>query len=134
MTGIRRNKTLEIVIVASGAIIALSSLVLWPSTAENVLPWAATSIIIGGIMILFGVVRLLQREEPRGDERTRKLGAYAASWSWFSALSVASLLYLLEHQKMIALSADQALVAMLVTLLGTMVVFNAYYRKRGDAE
>jgi hypothetical protein len=130
----RKNKTLDIVFVALGLIIALWSLVLWPSTAENVRPLAATCIIIGGIMMLFGAARLLRGNEPRGDERTRKLGAYAASWSWFSALSVASLLYLLEHWGMITLSADQALVAMLVTLLGTMVVFNAYYRKRGDAE
>jgi hypothetical protein len=129
-----KKRTLAIVFVVFGAIIALWSLVLWPSTAENVRPWAATCIIIGGILVLFGAARLLQRGEPRGDERTRKLGAFAASWSWFSALSVASLLYLLEHWGMISLSADQALVAMLVTLLGTMVVFNAYYEKRGDAE
>ncbi|HEY3272298.1 MAG TPA: hypothetical protein VGJ92_00975 [Methanocella sp.] len=131
---IGKNKRLEIIFVAIGAILALWSLVLWPSTTENVRPWAATCIIIGGIMMLFGVAGLGWRDEPRGDERTRKLGAYAASWSWFSALSVASLLYLLEHWNMITLSADQALVAMLVTLLGTMVVFNAYYRKRGDTE
>jgi len=130
----RKNKTLDIVFVALGLIIALWSLVLWPSADVNAQPWAATCIIIGGIMMLFGAARLLRGNEPRGDERTRKLGAYAASWSWFSALSVASLLYLLEHWGMITLSADQALVAMLVTLLGTMVVFNAYYRKRGDAE
>lgn len=129
-----RKKTLDIVFVAIGAIIALWTLVLWPSADEGALPWAATCIIIGGIMMLFGVVRLLRRDEPRGDERTRKLSAYASAWSWFSAVAVTSLLYLLEYRDMITLSADQALGATLVTLLGTMVVFNAYYRKRGDVE
>ena len=136
MIGTRRSKIIEIAFVVLGLILALWTFLLWPSVIANKsdAQWAVMCIVLGGIMVLFGVAGLLRRGVPRGDERSRKHGAYATSWSWFSALAVASLLFLLERWGTISISADQALEAMLVTLLGTIIIFDAYYQKRGGVE
>lgn len=120
--------------MAFGLIIALASLALWQLSGTIDAQWAIAGFVIGGIMVLFGLAGIVRKDVPRIDERTKRLSAYAASWSWFCALTVASFLYLLVRQGIIVLSADQALLAMLVTLLATSVVFNAYYRTRGDVE
>jgi hypothetical protein len=129
-----KRKILEIAFVAFGLIIVLWSLLAWPPVGSGNSQWAVMFIVVGAVMVLFGIARLLRGPGTRGDERTRKLGAYAATWSWFSTLTVASILFLMERWGTITVSADQVLEAMLLTLLGTIILFNAYYRKRGDAE
>jgi hypothetical protein len=134
MIGRRRSKTLEIAFTALGMVIALTSLALWQLTGAFDAQWAVTGMIIGAVLALFGVISLLRKDVPRGDERTRKLGAYATSWSWLSGVAVTSLLYLLDNRGIIQVSASGALAAVLATLLVTAVAFNAYYRSRGDME
>ena len=130
-----RNKALDIAFVVIGLFLALWSILLLPSSSKTTSSqWAVMCMVIGGVMVLFGAAGLLRRGKPRGDERTRKLSAYAASWSWFSTLTVASILFLLERWGIITVSADLVLQAMLLTLLGTIILFSAYYRNRGDTE
>jgi len=134
MTKRRRSKIIEIAFLALGTVIALASLALWQITGTIDTQWAATGIIIGGIMAVSGIAGMLRKDVPRGDERTRKLGGYATSWSWLSGVTVTSLLYLLDNWGIIHMSASGALAAVLVTLLVTAVAFNAYYRSRSDLE
>ena len=65
---------MEIAFIALGMVIALTSLALWQLTGTIDAQWATTGITIGAIMALFGVISLLRKDVPRGDERTRKLG------------------------------------------------------------
>lgn len=134
MTKHRRSKIIEIVFMALGAVIALASLALWQITGTIDTQWAATGIIIGGVMAVFGIAGLLRKDVPRGDERTRKLGGFATSWAWLSGVTVTSVLYLLNQWDIIEMSAPGALAAVLVSLLVTAVAFNAYYRSRGDMD
>ncbi|WP_048198227.1 hypothetical protein [Methanocella arvoryzae] len=129
----KKNRMASVLFLALGLAVAAMGIAAWALAGEGSQQWAISGVVAGLIMALAGAAGALGKRRG-GDERTAKLSAYAASWSWFSAVVVTSALFLLNYYGVVKADSNQALGLILLTLLGTMVAFNAYYRTRGDIE
>lgn len=127
----RRSKMVGIAFVALGLAVAALGITAWVLVGEGSQQWAISGVIAGLIIALVGGAGALGKRKA-GDERTAKLTAYAASWSWFSAVVVTSALFLLNYYGILKTDTTQVLGLVLLTLLGTLVAFSAYFRTRGD--
>ena len=73
-------------------------------------------------------------DDPESDERTKKLGAYAATYSWLVTLMFIALLFWVDNLAMVTLTVMQALGTTLLVMLLTMSVFRWYLNRKGDVE
>ncbi|MBN1763103.1 MAG: hypothetical protein JW878_08540 [Methanomicrobia archaeon] len=71
---------------------------------------------------------------PESDERTKKLGAYAATYSWLLTLVFITLLFWVDNLAVVKLTVMQALGTTLLVMLLTMSVFRWYLNRKGDVE
>ncbi|MBD3389026.1 MAG: hypothetical protein GF416_08065 [Candidatus Altiarchaeales archaeon] len=79
----------------------------------------ATVMTCGLILILRGVrLRRHGEEALKCDERTRKLGAWAATYSWFATLMATSILYWLDYLDILKLQPE--------IIYGTIVMFMSF--------
>lgn len=130
----QRERVINLAYITLGLAIMTAPFAIWWLGVETGISGSVTGIVTGAIVSLIGIRGLLLKGQPRSDERTRKLGAYASSWSWFAGMCVVSCLFLGEYYGIFHISTVQALGLVLVSMLITIVLFNAYYRTRGDVE
>lgn len=129
----KKRRMTSLAFLALGLALAILSAAYWMLASPGSQQWAITGCVTGIIMALAGAGGALGTRRPH-DERTRKLSAYAASWSWFTAVVVTSSMYLLDFYGGVKTETTQALAIVLATLLVTMIAFNAYFKLRGDVE
>ncbi|WP_424358840.1 hypothetical protein [Methanocella sp. MCL-LM] len=127
----KKSIMISMAFLALGLAVAVLGIAAWVLAGEGSQQWAISGVIAGLIMALAGAAGAF-RKRPVSDERTAKLSAYAASWSWFSGVVVTSALFLLNYYGVVKADTTQALGLVLLTLLATLVAFNAYFRTRGD--
>jgi len=88
----------------------------------------------------FGLIYVLQavrvkrhgEEASKGDERTRKIGAWAASYSWFLTLLALSVLYWLLHLKVISLSPEDVAASLMLFMAFSLILFRWVLSRKGD--
>ena len=119
-------------IVKVAVLATLMLAVLWQGV-NTVSVSAVISIIIAAIIV--GFVRLKRTADvPESDERTKKLGAYAATYSWLLTLVLIALLFWVDYFNLFKLTVTQALGTTLFVMVLSMNVFRWYFGKRGDVE
>jgi len=127
-----RTKTLWM--IAKIAILAVLMLsVLW-SGLNTVSVSALISIVIAIILVSF--IRWRRASgTPESDERTKKLGAYAAAtYSWLLTLVLIAMLFWIDYFSVFKLTVAQALGTTLFVMVLSMNVFRWYFSRRGDVE
>jgi hypothetical protein len=109
---------------------ALMLAVLWRGV-NTVSVSAVISMIIAAIVI--GFLRWKRAAEvPESDERTKKLGAYAATYSWLFTLVLIAVLFWVDYFSIVTLTVTQALGTTLFVMVLSMNVFRWYFGKKGD--
>jgi hypothetical protein len=73
-------------------------------------------------------------EQPAKDERARKIGTTAATYSWFATLCAMCFVYIWDVAFNMHLSVPRYLGAMLLVMIVTMAVFNLYLGRKGDVD
>jgi hypothetical protein len=127
----KRPKTMW-VIVQAAILAALLLAVLW-SGANTVSVSAMMSLIIA--VLIVWVVRLKRTVDvPESDERTKKLGAYAATYSWLLTLVLIAVLFWVDYFTVVTLTVAQALGTTLFVMVLSMNVFRWYFSGKGDVE
>jgi len=121
-------------------VIAGSVLVLWgiaelllnPS-GDSILP---TVLLAAGLAFLVtGVSRRKKYGEgAEQDERSRRIGAWGMSYSWVLSLTFVWSLFLLDHFRVVIITAGAALGASLIVMTFSAVVFQMYLFRKGDVE
>ena len=71
---------------------------------------------------------------PESDERTKKLGAYAATYSWLITLVLIAVLFGVDYFNIFKLTVTQALGTTLFVMVLSMNVFRWYFGRKGDVE
>lgn len=71
---------------------------------------------------------------PESDERTKKLGAYAATYSWLLTLVLIAVLFWVDYFSIFKLTVTQALGTTLFVMVLSMNVFRWYFGRKGDVE
>lgn len=92
-------------------------------------------ISMGTVLVIISGLRLLGvKRDSLQDERTRKLGAYGLSWSWFLTFLVLFGIFLLD---LLGLWSPDArfLSVLLILLMGISArAFQLYLFRRGDID
>jgi drug/metabolite transporter (DMT)-like permease len=97
---------------------------------------AAAAFLAGGLAFLVaGITRWRKYGEgPEQDERSRRIGAWGMSYSWLLTVFFMWALFLLDHFRVVMLTAGAALGASVVVMALSAVAFQAYLSRKGDVE
>ena len=126
----KRSRMASVIFLALGLAVTVLGIAAWVLAGEGSQHWAVSGVIAGLIMTLAGAAGAFRRR-PASDERTAKLSAYAASWSWFSTVVVTSALFLLNYYGVVKADTTQALGLILLTLLATLWLSTRTTRRGG---
>ncbi|MCZ7400564.1 MAG: hypothetical protein O8C62_13005 [Candidatus Methanoperedens sp.] len=101
----------------------------------------APSIIISGLMAggLASTINGIYSHSKYGvqaesDERTRKISASAATYSWFITLTFVGVLFNLDYFGLLGMTVEKALSIIILVMIGTLILFYAYFARKGDFE
>ena len=107
-------------------------LLLNPS-GDSLLP--AVLLTAGLAYLVTGVSRRRKYGEgAEQDERSRRTGAWGMSYSWYLSLFFLWFLFLLDHFRLVTLTAGEALGVSLIVMTISAVVFQVYLARKGDVE
>jgi hypothetical protein len=88
---------------------------------------------IGVAMLVIGIVRSIRRNQfPEKDERTRKIGSYALSYSWLFTLVLLTILFWLDHLKLVVFSTSALFSLIFFGMLVSANIFRCFLDKKGD--
>ncbi|HHI04092.1 MAG TPA: hypothetical protein ENL45_00925 [Candidatus Woesearchaeota archaeon] len=94
-----------------------------------------TLIIAGIVLLLNGVLKHLRyKNMPERDERTRKIGAFAAAYSWVVTIVFITMLFWLNHLEIWKMTVQQALGLTLYVMIFVTLIFQWHLKRKGDAE
>ncbi len=92
-------------------------------------------VLFGFILIITSVLRHLKfRDEPEKDERTTKIGVFAMAYAWLVAMAFVSLLLWLDKYNLVKMTAPQAIMSTFSVSFLVLIVFQWYFRRKGDVE
>jgi hypothetical protein len=93
----------------------------------------ATLASIGGVLLAVGLLRSAQRDGDRlQDERTRKIGAFGLSWSWFLTFVVLFAVFWADYLHVWSPDAG-ILSVILILLMGVSAkLFQWWLFRKGD--
>ena len=92
-------------------------------------------ITFGFILIINGVYRHKKYGEMiEKDERTKKISAFAISYSWLATIITMSVLILLDYFDILKMTAPQALGFTYFVMILVVLVFKWYFQRKGDIE
>lgn len=99
------------------------------------------SIIISGLMAggLASIINGIYSHSKYGvkaesDERTRKISASAATYSWFITLTFVGVSAYLNEFGMLETTVKKVLSNIILVMIGTLILLYAYFARKGDVE
>jgi drug/metabolite transporter (DMT)-like permease len=121
--------------VVAGSVLLIWGIVeiLLSPSGDSILP---TALLAAGLAFLVtGVSRRRKYGEgPEQDERSRRIGAWGMSYSWYLSLTIMWFLFLLDHLGFVTLAAGTALGVSLIAMTLSAVAFQMYLFRKGDVE
>jgi hypothetical protein len=98
--------------------------------------------IIGTILLCAGFAFLITGisrhrtygDDPESDERSKKIGAYGLSCAWLTGLFFMFGLFWLDYLNVLRLSAQSALIASILVLGLSALIYQAYLFRKGDVD
>ena len=114
-------------------LIGLAEILFMPDDARGNM--AIPFVTFGFILVFLAGARLYRDEyDPVQDERTRKIGAYGLSWSWFLTFILLFGFFWLDHFGIYQPDAG-TLSVMLILFMGVSAkIFQYYLFRKGDVE
>ncbi len=103
----------------------------FPSYDAIALSAAIGLIIYSGTLFYF-----LGMRKPALDERTRKIGTTAMTYSWYATFAAVCFLIIFYYESafQLRLDAGQIFGTILFVMVASMLAFTAYLNRRGDVE
>ena len=86
------------------------------------------------IIILMSVRALRTGEGPEQDERTRRIGAWGLSYSWFATFVLLFILFWVDYLGIIHLGTQVLLLVLVLTMAISARLFQWYFFRQGDVE
>ena len=84
------------------------------------------------VLLIWFVKWKRMNELPERDERTKKLGAYAATYSWLVTLMLIAGLFWIEYLAVVTLTVTQVLGVTLLVMVLSLNLFRWYFLRKGD--
>jgi hypothetical protein len=111
-------------------VLGIAELLLVPSEG----PLIPTILLAAGLaFVLAGVTRWRRfGNAPEQDERSRRIGAWGISYSWFLSLFFMTVLFLLDYLQVVNLTVQTALGVSVTVMTLSAVAFQLYLSRTGD--
>jgi hypothetical protein len=95
-----------------------------------------TMLVVAGIVFLIAGISRHRKfgDDPESDERSKKIGAYGLSYAWLTGLFFMFGLFWLDYLGVLKLSVQDALMASILVLALSAVIYQAYLFRKGDVE
>ena len=124
------QKNRSLIGMALGAALTFAGLLL------SISGYNADFMVVAGVtaIVLALVIRWRTGHQPESDERSMKIWAFGAGYSWLVSLLFVAALLGGGYLGLLTMSTEQALemIAWVMTL--SAVLFMAYFRQKGDVE
>jgi hypothetical protein len=111
-------------------VLGIAELLLVPSEG----PIIPTILLAAGLAFVVTGVSRWRRfgNAPEQDERSKKIGAWGISYSWFLSLFFMTALFLLDYLQVVTLPVQTALGVSVMVMTLSAVAFQLYLSKSGD--
>lgn len=119
--------------LASGVLLLLAGLSL---QLQGISALISIPVMVAGMIFLLRAARILKegKESVKGDERTRKLGAFASAYSWFLTLVLVCLLFWADYLELAEIPLQHALGLVIFFMIISLLGFRWHFTQKGDAE
>lgn len=92
-------------------------------------------ITIGIVLLVFSLGRAMRTDDgPEQDERTRRIGAYGITYSWFITLVYLFVLFWVENVGLIAPSSADVILSSILLMTISAKAFQWWFFRKGDVE
>lgn len=89
----------------------------------------------GVVVLIFAGARAMREDEdPEQDERTRRIGAYGITYSWFITLVYLFVLFWAENMGLLALASTDVILSSILLMAVSAKVFQWWFFRQGDVE
>jgi len=96
---------------------------------------AGMFITCGVIILVFSLGRAMRTDEgPEQDERTRRIGAYGITYSWFVTLVYLFALFWAQNAGLFALSSPDVILSSILLMAISAKAFQWWFFRKGDVE
>jgi hypothetical protein len=97
---------------------------------------AASGLITSGIVILIALLgkEIWKEEGPRQDERTKRIGAWGLSYSWFITFVTLFILFWVQYLGLLVLSIQLVILFLVLEMAISARAFQWYFFRRGDVQ
>jgi hypothetical protein len=97
---------------------------------------AASGLVTSGIIVVIVMLgKDLRREEgPKQDERTKRIGAWGLSYSWFLTFVTLFILFWVQYLGLIVLETNIVLLFLVLEMAVSARGFQWYFFRKGDVE
>ena len=134
-TGISESQTWISILFLTGILLfgaGLLMLILGPASLQEGVSLSCIS--AGSVLMVISAFRLTGRERYQQDERTKKIGAYGLSWSWFLTFIVLFVIFWISVLGLVSFDVS-TLVVFLILLMGVSAKgFQWWFFRKGDVE
>jgi hypothetical protein len=89
---------------------------------------------LGAVFIVIGIRMMKYGDSAKGDERTRKIWAYSAAYSWWLTYVAIAALYLVDYLKIVELTVGSILGILLVTISLSQIIISWILSRKGDIQ
>lgn len=116
--------------------IALGLALIIVSPILYALGYDAFFLMAGGIAGLAVTLnwRLQTGDQPEKDERTRKIWAFGAAYSYLISLIFAAIVFSANQLGLITTTTEEALAMTILVMTGSFLSISLFLRRRGDVE
>lgn len=95
---------------------------------------ATLAVIFAVVIFTANFFGFLGMEKPSKDERAQKIGTYAATYSWFITLVAMCFLFIWDVALNMHMSVARFFGVVLLVMVVSMMLINAYKGYKGDVE
>ncbi|MCZ7382919.1 MAG: hypothetical protein O8C64_15290 [Candidatus Methanoperedens sp.] len=113
-------------------LVAVVVLIFWKNAPTVIISVFTSS---GLALIIIGIYRHIRYGvQAVSDERTRKISALALTYSWFITLIFVGVLGYLNEFSPLEIPLKKVLANIILVMIGTFILFYAYFARKGDLE
>jgi NADH:ubiquinone oxidoreductase subunit 6 (subunit J) len=94
----------------------------------------AVGVLLGVVLMLSSFFDFIGASRDARDERARKIGTLAATWSWYITMSFTGMLLAFSHWNNREFTTDHLLSIIVFIMIASLLVVNTYFNLKGDVE
>jgi hypothetical protein len=94
----------------------------------------AVGVLLGVMLMLSSFFDFIGASPDARDERARKIGTLAATWSWYITLSFTGMLLVFSYWNGREFATAHLLSTIVFIMIASMLAVNTYFNLKGDVE